>query len=302
MNFFETNQEIINIIKENKPASVLRIDNTQGYVLDCFFKNKKPSEEHFNPYTFLQCGYYPIDIEWFKTKLIPAVEKSMHNSNILGFLDFSEQIKNGPYPEHFDKDKKFFFGDAFYIMDPGALLGHSLHGEVKDPWTKYLKNKKVLVISSHKNSIETQWDKINNVWGSKKDLIAPFDLVGVVRSPFHPEMDDRQPSDITDFLHSVDCIKKEIDNYDYDILLAGNSTSAPIYADHAKRNGKIGIQTGATIQLFFGIFGYRWTKVEGYKKWHDMFNSNWIYPLEIDEPKNRKKYLHLETNFAYWST
>lgn len=301
MNFFETNQAIIDIIQNNKPASVLRIDNTQGYVFECFYRGVMPSQEFFNPYTFLQCGYYPANVDWFKTKLIPVVEQTMHDCDILGFVDMDGTIQKSDYVKTFNVDKTFF-GENFLVMDPGALLGHSNFGNLNDPWTKYLKSKKVLVVSSHKDSILKQWDIIDKVWEHNKDTIAPFDLVDVVRSPFHPDMDDRQPEDTTDFLHSVDCIKKLIDSYDYDILLAGNSTSAPIYADHAKRNGKIGIQTGATIQLFFGIFGYRWTQVEGYKKWHEMFNNNWIYPLETDEPKNRKKYLHLETNFAYWST
>ena len=95
-------------------------------------------------------------------------------------------------------------------------------------------------------------------------------------------------------------IIKEMEKYDFDVLLTGASTSSVFYAKHAKEIGKIGIQTGGVIQLFFGILGYRWTKVPGYSKWNDMYNEHWIYPLEIDEAHNRKNNMHLETNFAYW--
>ena len=86
----------------------------------------------------------------------------------------------------------------------------------------------------------------------------------------------------------------------YDVILAGNSTSAPFYAQHAKSKGKVGIQTGGVLQLYFGILGYRWTKVPGHNGWSNLYNEYWKYPLKIDEANNREKYKNLETNFAYW--
>jgi hypothetical protein len=64
--------------------------------------------------------------------------------------------------------------------------------------------------------------------------------------------------------------------------------------------GKIGIQTGGSLQLFFGIHGYRWYQVDYYKNWHKMYNEHWIHPLKEDEAQNRTQNTHLETNFAYW--
>jgi hypothetical protein len=113
-------------------------------------------------------------------------------------------------------------------------------------------------------------------------------------------MDNRQPPNCDHWLDSVNYIKELMDTYDYDILLSGCSTSSPLYCDHAKQMGKIGIQTGGTIQIFFGILGYRWTKGIGYENWKQMFNEHWINPLQVDEPQNRQKYISLETNFAYW--
>jgi hypothetical protein len=63
--------------------------------------------------------------------------------------------------------------------------------------------------------------------------------------------------------------------------------------------GKIGIQIGGSIQLFFGILGGRWDSTEAYKNWNQIFNEHWIRPLDSDKPNSRNKFA-FETNFAYW--
>ena len=227
----------------------------------------------------------------------------LEKADILGFVDISGEIKNGPLSKHFE-NKDMFFNPEFYVMDPGALLGHATtHFGIPKPdvpWTHYLKGKKVLVVSTHAESIKQQWKTIDKVWGNRRDLITPYELVDVIRSPYHPTMDDRQPPNCETWLDSVEHIKKIIDGYDYDVLLAGSTVSAPFYAQHAKERGKVGIQTGGAIQLHFGVYGYRWTKVPGHSEWHNMFNEHWIYPLKVDEANNRSLYPHLEANFAYW--
>lgn len=302
LDFNSVNDEISNILDNNRPASVLRIDNTNGYVMNCYSRNEEPNSQWFNDGTLIEAGVYPINREWYKENVVPRVEQSMMNSDLLGFVDISGDILNGDYLQKFQEfqTKKVF--NSFLIMDPGALLGcSSQHKRLEKPWTSKLKNKKVLVISTHKESILSQWNKIDKIWGDNKDIIAPFELVDVIRSPYHPLTDNRQPPNCPTWLHSVDYVKELIDTYEYDVLLVGCSTSAPLYADHAKQNGKIGIQTGGVLQLYFGVTGYRWNQGE-YKPWRQIYNDEWIYPLKVDEAQKREQLLHLETNFAYWST
>ena len=300
IDFFKTNEQIGKILDEKQPASILRIDNTMGYILDSLYDNKDLSPQFFGPVSFIQGGIYPLDENYYKEVIVPNIEKCINNSDMLGFADSYHQLRKGKYILQFD-NKNLFMGEDFLVMDPGALLSYSLQfGNVKEPWTKKLKNKKVLVISTHAESIKRQWSIIDKVWGDHKDDIVPFELVDVIRSPYHPTMDNRQPPNCSDWLQSVNYIKELMDTYDYDVLLSGSSTSSPFYCDHAKSSGKIGIQTGGTIQIFFGILGYRWTEGIGYENWKKMFNEHWIKPLQIDEPQNRQKFINLETNFAYW--
>lgn len=301
--FYEVNDLISQKLNEGNPFSCLRIDNTMGYIMDTFHKNELPVQQFFNQGTFLEGGIYPIDPHYYRDQLIPVVTECMHDSDILGFVDISGEILRCGYLDQFDSNKPKFAGKSwdFLVMDPGALLGYSSFGEVKNPWPMSLKGKKVLVISTHKETILKQWENIDKIWGDRKDLIAPFELVDVIRSPYHPMMDDRQYDGFDTFLDSVEYIKGLIDTYDYDVLLAGCTASAPMYCKHAKSKGKMAIQTGGTIQLFFGILGTRWTKQDVYKSWAPMYNEHWIYPLEVDEASKRKDMTFLETNYAYWN-
>ena len=52
-NFFELNSLIGDLLKANESFSLLRIDNTMGYVLDCLQKNQTPVREFYNENTLI---------------------------------------------------------------------------------------------------------------------------------------------------------------------------------------------------------------------------------------------------------
>jgi hypothetical protein len=299
MNFQETNKLIGDKLQSNEPFSCIRIDNTSGFVMDTLFKGGKDFHGFFSPLSLVEGGVYPNTID-YGLQIYAETEKVLRACDILGFVDISGEISRSPFIEQFGNKPMFFGLDQILVMDPAGLLGHSWMGPVENPWTKYLKGKKVLVISTHVDSIKHQWKNIDAIWGDKKDLIVPFELVDVIRSPYHPAMDDRQYPNCKNWGESVSYIMNLMDSYDYDVLLTGATTSSPFYAQYAKERGKVGIQTGGVIQLFFGVYGYRWTEVDVYKGWHAMYNEHWMYPLKSDEPQKRENYGGLETGFAYW--
>ena len=300
--FQEINSLLGEKLRTHEPFSCIRLDNTAGYVFDCLSRNTLPSQEQYNAGSLVEAGIYPSTLEYSLNVVFPLVLQAMQTSDILGFVDCSRTLPSSPFVQQFSHIP-CFYGEDFLILDPGAILGYSpfeRHTPMSDPWTRHLKGKRVLVISTHADSIKQQWKQIDKVWGSKKDDIVPFELVDVIRSPYHPAIDQRQYPNCTSWDQTVEAIKKVIDTYEYDVLLAGATTSSPIYVAHAKERGKVGIQTGGTIQIFFGILGYRWTQVEGYKNWHNMYNDSWIYPLKSDEAQQRDRIRHLESMFAYW--
>lgn len=301
--FFEINDYIGKKLQSNEPFSLLRIDNTAGYVLDCLYKNELPIEQYYNNYTLIESGIFPTELEYSFNVVMPKTIEMMKRCDILGFVDISQQIRNNASFLNQFIDKTFLF--EFQILDAGFIMGYSRqYGKLENPWTKYLKGKKVLVVSSHAKTILEQWKNIDKVWGDRKDDIVPFELVDAISTPFHPAIDDRQYENCKNFEDLIEITKSRIDQYDYDVLLTGVTTQSPFYANHAKEMGKVGIQTGGAIQLFFGILGGRWTGNEYYNNVYfdadKLFNEHWIYPLKEDEPQRKNEITFLETSTAYW--
>jgi hypothetical protein len=226
----------------------------------------------------------------------PKTLEAMTYCDILGFVDLSGEIqRNIEFTNLFGNKPKFYGHDSMLILDPCALLNVDGIHELENPWPTYLKGKKVLIVSTHAETIKHQWKNIDNIWGWNKHRVVPFELVDVIKSPYHPIMDPNQYPDCDTWEDTVDHIKAIIDTYDYDVLIAGSTTSSPMYAEHAKQRGKVGIQTGGVHQLFFGILGYRWSPEanNGYRPWAKLYNEHWMYPMQIDEPINRDKYKFL---------
>jgi hypothetical protein len=305
-NFYEMNEYLGEVLQKGEPASILRIDNTAGYIMDCLAKRAPISQQFFNPYTILEGGIFP-NTQDYAVHVYNKTYEVMLRADCVGFVDISKAIRNGSPLTTPLQDKVLFFSDGFMVFDPGAILGYSKfyldgleHPDSFDPWTKHLKGKKVLAISTHAESIKHQWNHRQKIWGNNFEKISNFDLVDVIRAPYHPLVDDRQYPNCNNWEDMVDHIKQMMETYDFDVLLTGSTTSSPLFADHAKSMGKIGIQTGGVIQLYFGVKGSRWSKVDAYKEWHQMFNDHWIYPLKIDQAQHKDSISGLESSFAYW--
>lgn len=299
------NDYLYDLIQVGEPASVIRLDNTAGYIIDSILKNQPISEQFFNPQTILEGGIYPNTQEYAVNIVYSSTFDCMIRATCVGFVDISNEIRKSSPLQEILKDKVMFFCDGHMVFDPAAILGYTNlyfdflpHQQILTPWTKALSGKRVLVISTHSESIKYQWKNRKKIWGKHYTDISDFDLVDVIRAPYHPSIDSRQYSNCAHWSDMVEYVKRLMEQYEFDILLSGSTTSSPLFVDHAKQMGKIGIQTGGAIQIYFGLKGGRWAKVGVYSEWHKMFNEHWMYPLKIDEPQNKLQ--GLESSFAYW--
>jgi hypothetical protein len=241
-NFFQLNELLSNLLKANEPFSLLRIDNTAGYVMDCLHKNTVPLREFYNNDSLVEGGVFPNTLDYAYDVVIPSNLEAMTHCDILGFVDLSGEVeKNTAFTNLFGDKPKFYGADSFLVLDPCALLNADGAHQLETPWPTYLKDKKVLVVSTHAETIKHQWKNIDNIWGWNKNKIAPFELVDVIKSPYHPIMDPNQYPGCNTWKDTVEYIKAKIDTYDYDVLIAGSTTSSPMYAEHAKQQGKVGI-------------------------------------------------------------
>jgi hypothetical protein len=156
-------------------------------------------------------------------------------------------------------------------------------------WTRYLRDKRVLVMHPFFYTIKQQYTKRHQIWPDQDDILPDFDLLQI-RVPQLPSL--VEPTD-TDWFASLDAMKRQMELLDFDIALVGAGAYSLPLVVHAKKLGKQAIHLGGGTQVYFGIKGDRWEQDSSFQKY---FNVSWIRPLPEDTPKQN----HLIENGCYW--
>lgn len=173
---------------------------------------------------------------------------------------------------------------------------------VEKPWTRFLKNKKVLVIHPFEQSIRQQYEKREFLFNNP-DILPTFELklLKAIQSIAGNK------TQFNSWFDALKYMEDEIDKIDFDICLLGCGAYGLPLAAHIKRMGKQAVHLGGGLQLLFGIKGKRWTEqysdVQHYRpgidintNYRPLFNKHWIYPLDMDIPQNSKSV----ENACYW--
>lgn len=161
---------------------------------------------------------------------------------------------------------------------------------------EYFKNKKVLIISSHKKTIESQLSIHSDLFDkSIFHETAEFYI-------YKPPQQNGGNHDTNSWIYHYEIIKKELSKicveFDFDIALVscggfGMITSNFIY----KELNKNVMYIGGGLQLYFGIKGNRWLHHPIISK---MMNDKWCSVNEEDKPKSLSKNPRLCENSCYW--
>ncbi|WP_372755666.1 hypothetical protein [Labilibaculum sp.] len=162
----------------------------------------------------------------------------------------------------------------------------------KNPWTKALEGKKVLVVHPFVETIEQQYQKRELLF--ENNLLPAFELktIKAVQSIAG------EKTEFNDWFEALDYMKSEIDKVDYDICLIGAGAYGFALAAHVKRMGKKSIHLGGSLQLLFGIRGKRWED-ENYNPTYNyarLINEHWVKPGDKEKPKGAAK---VESS-CYW--
>ena len=88
------------------------------------------------------------------------------------------------------------------------------------------------------------------------------------------------------WVESLNVMKNDISNIDFDIALLGCSTYGLPLVDFIKRHlNKSAIYVGGAIQILFGIKGKRW---ETHDEISLFFNEHWVRPFDNERVRNYK--------------
>ena len=146
----------------------------------------------------------------------------------------------------------------------------------KEPWSKALKGKKVLVIHPFTDSISKQYEKRKLLFRNA-DILPDFELKTLTSIFTTPGNNIPFDSWFDVYCHLCD----EINNIDFDLAIIGCSTYSLPIAHHVKKMGKQAIQLGGATQILFGIRGRRWENTEFFR---GMFNKHWTRPMRSEYP------------------
>jgi hypothetical protein len=173
---------------------------------------------------------------------------------------------------------------------------------VERPWTRVLKDKKVLVVHPFADTIKQQY-KLRKLLFENPDVLPDFELITI--KAVQSVGGNKVP--FKDWFEALAYMEKQISEIDFDICILGCGAYGMPLAAHVKRMGKQAVHVAGGTQLLFGILGKRWT--EQYQgNWHyrpeinisldysPLFNQYWSFPVEAEKPLNA----HKVENSCYW--
>ena len=153
-----------------------------------------------------------------------------------------------------------------------------------EPWSNALEGKKILVVSAFSKSFSRQHKNIHKVFPN--NYYPTFDPI-FIQAPM------TQGGGTGSWIAELDNIKEIIKDLDFEVALISAGGYALPIANFVKSLGKIGVNCGGELQLFFGVLGKRWDQSAKHQKY---FNSNWIRPDSKERPLNWRTI----ENGCYW--
>lgn len=150
----------------------------------------------------------------------------------------------------------------------------------KEPWTKSLQGKKVVVVHPFVNTIEMQYEKRKLIFPQNPEFLPEFELktvravqtaAGAVDSRFDTWFD------------ALDYMYAEVMKHDFDVAIIGCGAYGYPLAAMLKRAGKQAIHLGGVVQAMFGIKGKRWLD-DPNPIIRNLYNEHWVFPNNDETP------------------
>lgn len=221
-----------------------------------------------------QAGFFPNDVQ-LGEKFYDLMLDDMKEIDILGSYIYEEK-----------------YIDKYLNCKRIDLDGYYAPFLWQNPWTKYLKGKKVLVVHPFVDSIRYQYEHNREKLFKDPDVLPEFAELLTVKA-VQTIADQKDPRFETWF-DALQYMKDEISKLDFDIALIGCGAYGMCLAAHVKRMGKQAVHLAGWIQMLFGVYGERWIKDQ--PQYSKFINKYWIRPLESERPKGAEKV----ENGCYW--
>lgn len=287
-NFDSASDKIYNLLMADKPCMICRFGSTELSTIHNYLGVINPNPSLWR---FIQ---YKEPCWWWNNGIIETVRdySGLFPASAEMCARFSqlmlEDIKQVDILGSWCRDEAF-------VIDrmPNAELVHLLCLEpyfAKNPWSRALEGKRVVVVHPFSKQIESQYKNHDKLFKDKR-VLPDFNL-RVVTAVQSLGGDD---SRFKDWFEAFEYMKQEIDKEDYDIALIGCGAYGFPLAAHCKRTGHKAVHLAGALQLLFGIKGKRWedpncwADVVGVNGYVNLFNEWWVRPGEFGKPKNARQ-------------
>jgi hypothetical protein len=157
-----------------------------------------------------------------------------------------------------------------------------------NPWTGFLKGKRVLVVHPFEDSIKSQYANRQLLW-KNPDVLPEFELITIKAE----QTIAGQPSRFSNWFEALASMEDKISKADFDVALIGCGAYGMPLAAHVKRMGKQAVHLAGWLQVLFGINGQRWRSDPRFTQF---INDAWQSPLPHEIPSGFKKV----ENGCYW--
>lgn len=246
-----------------------------------FFKDFFNYNVSFDLHTTLKslcsnAGFFPYNID-LGFKYYKRMLKDMPEIDILGSYIYQEK-----YVKPFlTSVKKRVTLDGFYA----PFLW-------RNPWTKALKGKRVLVVHPFVESIRYQYENNRTKLWDNPDVLPEFKELLTLKAV--QSIADAKEQPYKDWFEALKYMEDEISKLDFDVAIIGCGAYGMCLAAHVKRMGKIAIHLAGWTQMLFGVYGNRWIKDQ--PEYSKFINKYWIRPNEKERPRGALKI----ENGCYW--
>jgi len=214
---------------------------------------------------------------------------AVRNCDMLGIWDnvmYSQAIDFYNFSKKMIPQKPIFHSCAlepFYFFCP-SKYNNGVDCRLDRIW----KGKRILVISSHINTIKQQVKNLDKIFKPYK--IFNNNTFTFVCPPKTMAFNHENK----DWVGHFEDFKKRVDGQEFDIALVScGGYGMPICDYIYSSMNKSCMYLGGPLQLLFGIMGKRWLNHETLKEYYNEF---WTRPLEEDRPINH----HLCEHGHYW--
>lgn len=259
----DTNEHLIRLIESGKPFMVARFGSTESYNMKVF--DLKIKKKYCNAVGQLCTfsGFFPQERRYV-AEFVELMKLSCRDVDIIGVWQMFME-------EHYVKTE----------MKPDVYMTYLTWLEPwfsKNPWSRALAGKKVLVIHPFAETIQKQYAKRERLFPGT-DILPEFELKTLKAvQTIAGEKDERFET----WFDALEWMYQEAMKIDFDIAIIGCGAYGFPLAAKLKRAGKQAVHFGGATQLLFGIKGGRWDDNPIVSK---LYNESWVRPGETEKPK-----------------